>query len=158
MPQLETSTYLAQIVWLILCFFSLWFAMSWLILPKIDDIVKQRRNKIDDYVQKAEQTNKQALSSLERHDKALQQAHDDAKKHLTDDLAHLEQELENRRSANREALEKKTADSEFLLARQRQETLNAIDGLSLELAVDILHKVGFEQVTINELSPFAPKE
>ena len=57
MPQLETSTYLSQFFWLITSFLTLWFFMAWFIIPKIEEVMEQRRRKIDDYVQKAEKIN-----------------------------------------------------------------------------------------------------
>ncbi len=47
MPQLDLSTYIAQIFWFFLCFISLYLASHFLILPRIAAILKERKNIID---------------------------------------------------------------------------------------------------------------
>lgn len=158
MPQFETSTYLAQIFWMILCFFILWFAMSWFIIPKIDDIMEQRRRKIDGYIQKAEKTNKQALLSLEKYETAIKKAKEHANLTIKANHENLATEIAGQRVHNQQILEKKIADNEEIMQNKRKETLAAIDDISTILAVDILHKVGFENVTQDEIKPFANKE
>lgn len=158
MPQFETSTYFTQIVWLLLCFFSLWFVMSWFIIPKIEDIIEQRRRKIDGYIQKAEKINKQALSSLEKYETALKKAKEEASGAIADNNAALNAELTERRAENQRLLAQKIAENEDVLNRQRTETLALSDDIALTLALDIVHKAGFADVSADQLKPYADKE
>lgn len=158
MPQFETSTYLTQIVWLLLCFFSLWFVMSWFIIPRIEDIIEQRRRKIDGYIQKAEKINKQALSSLEKYETALQKAKKQAAAAIADNNAALNAELTARRAENQQLLAQKIAESEEVLNKQKTEALAVSDDIALTLALDIVRKVGFADVSVEQLKPYADKE
>lgn len=47
MPQLDISTYSSQIFWLVVCFATLYFFASNIILPRIRDIQDTRKNAID---------------------------------------------------------------------------------------------------------------
>jgi F-type H+-transporting ATPase subunit b len=157
MPQFETSTYSAQIFWLILCFFSLWFALSWFIIPKIEDIIKQRRTKIDGYIQKAEKTNKQALLSLEKYEQALKQAKMQAQESVAESEKALQTELNGKRHDLQKRLSRQIAEQETLLKEQHAEVIQNIDDISLDLAVSALNKIGFS-VTAAELRQDTDKE
>ncbi|KJV69447.1 ATP synthase subunit B family protein [Candidatus Neoehrlichia procyonis] len=41
-PQLDTSTYLSQLFWFIISFTSLYFVVSKLVIPKIEDLIRKR--------------------------------------------------------------------------------------------------------------------
>lgn len=146
MPQLEISTYLSQFFWLITSFLSLWLVMAWVIIPKIEEVMEQRRRKIDDFVQKAEKINKQALISLEKYEKALKKAKENAQTAIDENKKELEQVIATRHLEIEELLNKKIADTEFMLAKERRETLVAIDEVSVNVAEQILNKLGIENV------------
>ena len=71
MPQLEISTYLTQIFWVITTFIIFWMVMDHVIIPKISDTIEARKRKYDDYIIKAEEINKKALATLERYESTL---------------------------------------------------------------------------------------
>ena len=154
MPQLETSTYLSQIFWLITTFLSMWFLMAWFIIPKIEDVMEQRRRKIDDFVQKAERFNKQALVSLNKYEKALEKAKVEAQNAIADNKKILETSVLARRAQVEELLNKKIADTEIMLAKEKQETLIAIDELALTLATDILAKLDIQNINLDTIRKY----
>ena len=82
MPQLEISSYPSQLFWLIVCFFSLYIIMSQIIIPRIADIIEQRRKKIDDAIEKAQSMQKKAEAALDKYQKALAAATNEAEKSL----------------------------------------------------------------------------
>lgn len=144
MPQLDPSTYVSQIFWLILSFLSLWFVMSWFIVPKIEDIIKQRRQKIDGYIQKAESINQQALQSLEKYQKALNKAKSEADIAIKQNKEELDKTIKAKKEEIDELLSKKIAESEYTLAKERLETMAVINDISAKLADDILVKFGLD--------------
>ena len=154
MPQLETSTYFSQIFWLITTFLSMWFLMAWFIIPKIEDVMEQRRRKIDDFVQKAERFNKQALVSLNKYEKALEKAKVEAQNAIADNKKILETSVLARRAQVEELLNKKIADTEIMLAKEKQETLIAIDELALTLATDILAKLDIQNINLDTIRKY----
>ena len=113
--------------------------------------MEQRRRKIDDYVQKAEKINKQALASLNKYEKALQKAKQEAQEAINQNRINLENTVNDRRTEIENLLNQKIADTEFLLAKERQETINAIDEISLTIASKILDKIGVDGVDENAL-------
>lgn len=145
MPQLDPSTYLSQIFWLLLTFLSLWFFMSWFIIPRIEDILEQRRRKIDGYIQKAEKINKQALQSLEKYEKALKKAKNKADERIEQNKNDLAKIISEKHTEIEDILNRKIADNEYTLTKQRQETLATVELVSEQLANSILLKFGIQK-------------
>ena len=158
MPQLDLSTYTSQAFWMVLCFSLLWLLLSIFITPKIADVLEQRKRKIDDYIRKAEKLNQQAKASLEKYEQTL----NEAKAKAAADIAANQKEsaaflAEEERLLN-ERLNKQIADSEFKLAKEKKETMQQIQNLSQNLAFDIVQKLGFAQITENDVEAVAAQK
>lgn len=158
MPQLDLSTYASQAFWMVLCFSLLWFLLSIFITPKIADVLEQRKRKIDDYIRKAEKLNQQAKASLEKYEQTL----NEAKAKAAADIAANQKEsaaflAEEERLLN-ERLNKQIADSEFKLAKEKKETMQQIQNLSQNLAFDIVQKLGFAEITENDVKAVAAQK
>lgn len=158
MPQLDLSTYASQAFWMVLCFSLLWLLLSIFITPKIAYVLEQRKRKIDDYIRKAEKLNQQAKASLEKYEQTL----NEAKAKAAADIAANQKEsaaflAEEERLLN-ERLNKQIADSEFKLAKEKKETMQQIQNLSQNLAFDIVQKLGFAQITENDVEAVAAQK
>lgn len=158
MPQLDLSTYASQAFWMVLCFSLLWLLLSIFITPKIADVLEQRKRKIDDYIRKAEKLNQQAKASLEKYEQTL----NEAKAKAAADIAANQKEsaaflAEEERLLN-ERLNKQIADSEFKLAKEKKETMQQIQSLSQNLAFDIVQKLGFAEITENDVKAVAAQK
>lgn len=158
MPQLDLSTYASQAFWMVLCFSMLWLLLSIFITPKIADVLEQRKRKIDDYIRKAEKLNQQAEASLEKYEQTL----NEAKAKAAADIAANQKEsaaflAEEERLLN-ERLNKQIADSEFKLAKEKKETMQQIQNLSQNLAFDIVQKLGFAEITENDVKAVAAQK
>ncbi len=158
MPQLDLSTYASQAFWMVLCFSLLWLLLSIFITPKIADVLEQRKRKIDDYIRKAEKLNQQAKASLEKYERTL----NEAKAKAAADIAANQKEsaaflAEESRLLN-ERLNKQIADSEFKLAKEKKETMQQIQNLSQNLAFDIVQKLGFAEITENDVKAVAAQK
>ena len=158
MPQLETATYISQFFWLIICFISLWGMMSLFIVPKIENILEQRRLKIDDYVQKAEELNKEALQSLEKYERAIAKARENADELLSKNKVALEKNVTEKRLEMEQKLAQKIAENEKNVEMKCQEIMTHIDALSLNLAQEILKKLNVNAVKISDLEKYSSKE
>jgi len=158
MPQLNLATYASQAFWIILCFCLLWFLLSVFITPKIADILEQRKRKINDYLNKAEKLNLQAKESLEKYQNALESAKTKAASDIADTQKKLKLYLETEEQHLREKLNRQIADSEFLLAKEKNETLRQIETLSQNLAFDIVQKLGFTEITKENIASIQKEE
>ncbi|MFQ5764023.1 MAG: F0F1 ATP synthase subunit B', partial [Rhodospirillales bacterium] len=60
MPQLDVNTYLPQIVWLVITFTVLFLIMWRVAVPRIADVLEARQKRIDDNLDKAAESKKEA--------------------------------------------------------------------------------------------------
>ncbi|MBR1903690.1 MAG: hypothetical protein IJ824_00730 [Alphaproteobacteria bacterium] len=158
MPQLDWSTYLSQAFWLLVCFCALWILLANLVTPKLADVIEQRKRKINDYVEKAEQLNRQAQNSLLKYQQTLAEAQAQAQKQLDIGRAELKAKLDAKAAKMTKEINQKIADSELVLATEKQETLQQIEAISQDLAYHIVQKLGFNNISKKDIALIALEE
>jgi len=152
MPQLNLATFLSQSFWLILSFCLLWALLAIFIMPKITNVIEQRKRKINDYIQKAEKLNIKAQASLAKYEETLEEAKNSAQRELDDGRAKLKSHLNETEKQMTAELNQKIADNELLLAKEKKKTMQEIEALSEDLAYSVLQKIGFTQISRNDVS------
>lgn len=158
MPQLDPSSYVSQIFWLLVCFCSLWGLLSVFVIPKIADIIEQRKRKIDEYVQKADALNLQAKTSLEKYHDTLAEAEKTSQQEVAKGKQELKEYLQKAESDLTKNLNKKIADNEFALATEKRETLQQIEFIAQDLAYEIVQKLGFNNISRADVAQTALKD
>ena len=123
MPQLDFSMYASQGLWMIGFFCLLWAMLAIFVTPKIADIQEQRKRKIHEYVRKAEQLNRKAQSALEKYEATIAEAQDKAKAEMEDNQKQIKDYLQQSEAQMSDELNQKIASSEFLLAKEKKETI-----------------------------------
>lgn len=158
MPQLDVSSYISQMFWLLLSFCALWFLLSVFIVPKLADVVEQRKRKIDEYVQKAEALNAQAQKSLEKYNETIAMAEKQAEADKNKGKEELKAYLQKTEANMAERLNKKIADNEFMLATEKSNTLQQIEVIAQDLAYQIVQKLGFANIRRQDIAELAQKD
>ena len=144
MPQLDTSTFASQLFWLCICFFTMLFIMSKIIIPKIADILEQRQRKIDSYLNKAYQIKLQAEEALKKYQDALTDATQKANASLAETQNELNQLVEKKQQDLDLRLHKKIMEGEAEIEQSREDALNKVKSISEELALEIIKKIGID--------------
>lgn len=157
LPQLDLSTYMSQAFWLVLCFCLLWFAVANFITPKIADVIEQRKRKINEYIQKADQLNSQAKSALDKYNETLASAEKNAEQEIEKGNSELKNYLRDAEHKMSVQLNKKIADNEFALAKEKKDTLQQIENIAEDLAFDIVRKLGFSSITRQNIAEVSRK-
>ena len=158
MPQLDFSMYASQGLWMIVFFCLLWVMLAIFVTPKIADIQEQRKRKIHEYVRKAEQLNRKAKNALERYETAIADAQNRAKLEMENHQNQVKNHLKEAEAQMSAKLNQQIASSEFLLAKEKQETLLQIESISEVLALEIAQKLGFSEVSMQDIRQIAKKE
>ena len=71
MPQLDPSTFVAQLFWLVLSFVILYLLMWRVALPKVADVLQERQERIDDDLRRAEAFERDAARVLAAYEKTI---------------------------------------------------------------------------------------
>ena len=149
MPQLEPSSFISQIFWLTISFFSLWFVMSFFIVPRIVAIIDERQQKIDTDIQKAEKVNQKALDILKRYETTLEKAQDEIDEKVSFQKAEIEAAAELKKAEISQYLSQKIIDNEKLIKKEREETLLSAEKIADQISEMILKKLGLKDIKDN---------
>lgn len=157
MPQLDVSTYISQLFWLVICFFSLYFIMAKLIIPRIADIIDQRHKKIDDYLDKAMSIEKQAEESLQKYQDALEKATNEANQAIEKTQQELNDLIKNKQDELDASLKAKLLKSDAAMEKNKEQALQQIQNISEALALNIVQKMGLNDINSNKIHAASKK-
>ncbi len=151
MPQLDPTWYVSQMFWLIVCFFTMLFIMSKIILPRIAYIMDKRQRRIDNYLEKARENKALAEQSLENYQKAIAEATAQAQASLEAMQKELDEMVSKRQEELTRKLGKQIRDSEMKIAQGREEALAQVNEMSENLAWEIVKKIGIKDISRKEV-------
>jgi F-type H+-transporting ATPase subunit b len=145
MPQLDFTTYMPQIFWVILVFLCFWLVMDRFLLPKITERIEERKSKYNDLISKAEAINNKALASLQKYEKKLAAAKEKASVQISKNEQELQEFIAKKEKDLEEVLNKKIIESKEILQREKEETLAKIDELAVSAAYTIIQHLDVER-------------
>ncbi len=91
MPQLDVSTFFSQVFWFLIFFSSLFFVVSCLFLPKLDEIISTRSKEVLGSFNSSVHLLRLTEDQITKYNAALTQARIQAKKIIDDALAQVEE-------------------------------------------------------------------
>lgn len=102
MPQFDSSSFLSQIFWLVVCFLGLWACLHWMIVPKFLSIKEGRKKSLDDLIQQAKALHLEAETLMKenelREEKTRQEARQIIQQASTEGEAMVRKAMEDLRS------------------------------------------------------------
>ena len=78
LPQLDTSQYAPQVIWLVISFALLYVLMARVALPRIGQVLEERQDRVNDNLEKAGALKAEAESVAEAYEGALADARAEA--------------------------------------------------------------------------------
>ena len=78
MPQFNAQTFPSQLFWLVITFVSLYICMNFLILPRIRNNIRLRKNKISNDIERAELLKEQIEKTINEYNSKIMQAKNQA--------------------------------------------------------------------------------
>jgi F-type H+-transporting ATPase subunit b len=143
MPQLDFSVFPSQLFWLLLSFFSMLFIMSKFIIPKTAEMINLRKEKVEGDLAKAAEIRQKMEKSLIKYNQALQQATMKANESLQKTRDELNDTINSRQADLDARLRTEVEVGEKRISASKKKTLCQIEEVSAELAIDVLHSLGF---------------
>ena len=137
-PPFESSTFLSQIISLVIVFGALYFMMSRIALPRVADILQNRRSRIDQDLADASSMQMQATAAGAAYDAKLA----DAKANAQALAQKTHQDLLAADDARRHALEAdlnaKMATAESQIAETKTRAMGSVEGIARDAAAAIV--------------------
>ena len=120
--------------------------------------MEQRKRKINEYIQKADKLNNQAKEAIDKYNEMLLSAEKEAEREIETKRAELKSYLHDAENNMSAQLNKKIADNEFNLAKEKRNTLMQIENIAEDLAFEIVQKLGFSSISRQNIYDVAHKD
>lgn len=150
MPQLEVSTYISQIFWLIVCFSFLYYLLSKKALPRVAEVLEARADRIRTDLDQAQRMKKDAEDALGRYEQVVAEAQGKAQAAIAETQAKLQAEAAEAQAKLDAKLAKQVADAEERIAKARADALKELDDAALTTAQAAAERLGGIKVSAND--------
>lgn len=141
MPQFNPEWFASQLFWLVILFAVLYFLMSRLALPRMAQIMEERQDKIEDDLAKAEKLKSEADEVYRAYEEHLAEARSDAQKLLKETGDQIAAEQQKRHEAFSKELNQKTQEAEKRIDKAKQEALDNLQTVAVEVAQEATGKL-----------------
>ncbi|MGL4242695.1 MAG: F0F1 ATP synthase subunit B' [Beijerinckiaceae bacterium] len=140
-PPFDPTWYASTVFWLLITFGLVYFLMSKIALPRVEDILEARASRIDGDLAAATEMQDKAKSAGEAYEKLLADARANAQgigQKAKDEAA---ADAEARRKAVEADVAKKVASSEASIADARNKAMSNVSGIASDAAGEIVKRI-----------------
>ena len=141
-PPFDPTYFASQIFWLLITFAALYLLMSRWILPRIGGIIEERRDRIADDLDAAQQISAEADQTRSAYEQALADAR--ARAH---NLAAMDREIADETAEVDAEIAAKSAEAEKTLADARAKALAEVRNIAAPTAAEAANRIGGLSVT-----------
>ncbi len=141
MPQLDVSTFVPQLVWLVITFIVLYLLMSKLGLPRVSAVIEARRKRIDDDLARATEIKVQAEAAIAAYQQALAEARAQAQATVKERTDRFAAEAAERQRQLASALAEQTKQAAQEIAAAKERAFAEIRNVAVEAARSITEKL-----------------
>ncbi len=146
LPQMDVSTYPSQLFWLTLTFLFLYVMMSRIVLPRIGQVIEERRDRIAADLDRAAELKEQSEAALSEYETALAEARAKAQKLAQETRERLAEEADAEKTALEAELAKKLDAAESKIAETKEKALASIRDVANDTAKAVVSRILGEDV------------
>ena len=145
-PPLDSSTFASQLLWLALAFAALYFLLSKVALPRIGDVIDERKNRIARDLGEADRLKGETETALAAYEEALASAKTKAAVIVKENRERVGAEVDRERGAAEQQFARKLADAEQRIAATKTKALAGINDIAADTAGAIVAKLTGQDV------------
>jgi len=134
MPQFNPEWFASQLFWLVVTFVVLYLLLSRIALPRMAQILQERREKVSDDLAKAERLKAEAQEIYDAYESSLREAREQAQSVLRQAREEIDQDHAQRHAAYSRELNQQIADAEARIEAAKVEALNNLQSVAAEIA------------------------
>lgn len=152
LPQLDTSTWVGQIFWLVLTFLVLYFALSQFILPRLRDTIATRSDRIADDLDSATRMKQEAEEAEKSYEQSLRDARAKASNVAESTRQSLDAEIKAELDAADAEAERESEKAEARIREIKSAALSNIDAVAADVADTLITELTGKSVTSAKIS------
>ncbi|MFO1069181.1 MAG: ATPase [Geminicoccaceae bacterium] len=134
MPQLESSTYTSQIIWLVITFGVLYWLLRRKALPRVAEILEARQDRIAADLDRAAALRADAEAAQQKQERVVAEAHARAQAQVKELTERSAAEAAKRQAALDAELAQKLKDAEGRIGASREAALAEVRNVAAEVA------------------------
>lgn len=134
MPQLVTTDFVPQLVWLAITFIALYLAMWRLAIPRIVDVLEERQRHIDDDLMRAESLKREADEALTTYEEALGEARANAQRTASETREAIKKQAADREADLNETLARKNEEASSRIRAAQEEAQGNVRQIAIDAA------------------------
>ena len=151
LPQLNPADFSPQLVWLAVTFVVLYFILARVALPRIGEVIEERKDRVQRDLQAAERFKQETDEALAAYEKALSEAHQKASGMAKDMREKLAAETDKERGQVESQLAAKLGKAEARIAETKSKALASVNEIAVETASAVVGKLLGESVSPAEV-------
>jgi F-type H+-transporting ATPase subunit b len=151
LPQLHVSDFPPQLIWLALSFGVLYFILARVALPRIGEVIEERRDRIQRDLDEAERLKIETEKALAAYEQALAAARGKATAIARETRERLAGEVEQERARVEAQVAAKLAEAENRIAVMKSRALAQVNEIATDLAGAIVARLLGTQVSADEV-------
>ena len=155
MPQLDFTTFIPQLFWLFISLSILYLMLSRIALPRISDVIEERKDTITDDLDEAKALSIEAESVVEDLRVKLEEAKAQSQKNLMTERQKNLEEISLKRNEFEEKVSRDIESSEADISKSKESALMGISLVAEDLAEEMLNNLFVKKVEKKDLNKFS---
>jgi F-type H+-transporting ATPase subunit b len=151
MPQLQPNDFAPQLVWLAITFALLYFALARLALPRIEQVLGERKSRIGGDLEKAREAQQQSEKAMERYEAEIAAAKAKGQAAVRSAREKLEAELSEKRGALDHQIAAKNAETEERVQGLLERASSNMEAMTAGVVNDIVKEFAGVEVSDDEV-------
>ena len=152
MPQLELHDFAPQLIWLVISFVILYIIMSRVALPRIAEVLEERRDRIASDLDKAEQLKQKTDEAIAAYEQSLAEARTHAHAIAQETRDKLSGEVDAEKSQVEKQIADKTTKAEARIAKAKADALTHVNEVAADVADSVVKHLIGAKLTKTELN------
>ena len=150
-PPLDATTFVPQLIWLALSFVLLYVLLKRLVLPRVGEVIGERRERIDRDLAEAKRIKAETETAIADYEKALADAKARAQKIAQESRDGLAAEIAKERAAVEAKIAAKTAEAEKSIAAAKAAAMAQVEDVAKETAKAVVNELIGLEPTADEI-------
>ena len=149
-PPLDPNHFAPQIIWLAITFAMLYWLLSKVALPRIGEVIEERRDRIQRDIDAAEALKAEMEKAIADYEQSLSEARTKASRIARDTREKLAAQTDKKRQESEAQVNAKIAEAESRISAMKANALSSVNDIASETASAIVGKLIGEDVSAAE--------
>ena len=146
MPQLDFSTFLPQIFWLLISLSFLYIVLSRYALPRVSDVIEERKDIIAQDIDSAKEYSTESEKATEELNLKLSEAKVSSQNLINKSLQDIKEDNEIKKSSLIKEINNEILEAESKIKEKKETALDEVSSISETLAIEMLENLSVGKI------------